>query len=139
VPTQCAPKAGLIHDAGKADEHEYDWGKHCHRWSAQGALVGHRDRIQQWLAAAKAEHRVILPEAYWLSLIHALTATKGAAPYLGLREPKSIEAAILSSADRLSGDAELVGRLATAVGGFGKYHKRFRGGPFVTPEDGLDV
>lgn len=131
--------AGLIHDAGKADEYEYDWGSHRHRLSAQGALFGHRDRLQQWLAAAMAEHRVIIPEAHWLSLIHALTAAKGAAPYLGLREPRSIEAAILSSADRLSGEGELIGRLATPEGGFGKYHKRFRGACFITPPSGLVV
>jgi 3'-5' exoribonuclease len=51
--------------------------------------------------------------------------------WLGLREPRSLEATILSMADRLSGEEELYARLASAEGGFGRYHKQLKYRPFV--------
>lgn len=122
---------GLVHDAGKADEYRFDHVRRCFSMSDRGALIGHRETLQQWIAAAMAGHRVILPEAHYLGLIHALTAAKGAPAWLGLREPRSIEATILSMADRLSGEEELYARLAPAEGGFGRYHKQLRYRPFV--------
>lgn len=122
---------GLVHDAGKADEYRFDHVRRCFSMSDRGALIGHRETLQQWIAAAMASHRVILPEAHYLGLIHALTAAKGAPAWLGLREPRSIEATILSMADRLSGEEELYARLAPAEGGFGRYHKQLRYRPFV--------
>ena len=98
-------------------------------------MIGHRETLQQWIAASMATHRVILPEAHYLGLIHALTAAKGAPAWLGLREPRSIEATILSMADRLSGEEELYQRLAPAEGGFGRYHKQLKYRPFVTGTD----
>ena len=130
---------GLVHDAGKADEYRFDHVRRCFSMSDRGALIGHRETLQQWIAAAMASHRVILPEAHYLGLIHALTAAKGAPAWLGLREPRSIEATILSMADRLSGEEELYARLAPAEGGFGRYHKQLRYRPFVVglgPEPG---
>lgn len=122
---------GMVHDAGKADEYRFDHVRRCFSMSDRGALIGHRETLQQWIAAAMASHRVILPEAHYLGLIHALTAAKGAPAWLGLREPRSIEATILSMADRLSGEEELYARLAPAEGGFGRYHKQLRYRPFV--------
>lgn len=126
---------GLIHDAGKADEYRFDHVRNRFAMSDRGALIGHRETLQQWIAASMATHRVILPEAHYLGLIHALTAAKGAPAWLGLREPRSIEATILSMADRLSGEEELYQRLAPAEGGFGRYHKQLQYRPFVTGTD----
>lgn len=122
---------GLVHDAGKADEYRFDHVRRCFTMSDRGALIGHRETLQQWIAAAMASHRVILPEAHHLGLIHALIAAKGAPAWLGLREPRSIEATILSMADRLSGEEELYTRLAPAEGGFGRYHRLLKYRPYV--------
>jgi 3'-5' exoribonuclease len=122
---------GLIHDAGKADDYRFDRIRQCFEMSGCGTLICHRDRVQHWIAAAMAQHRVIIPEAHFLGLVHALTAAKGAPAHLGLREPRSLEATILSMADRLSGEGEMFSRLAPAAGGFGKYHRHLKGRPFV--------
>lgn len=126
---------GLIHDAGKADEYRFDHARSCFAMSDRGALIGHRETLQHWIAASMASYRVILPEAHYLGLIHALTAAKGAPVWLGLREPRSIEATILSMADRLSGEEDLYTRLAPAEGGFGRYHKQLKYRPFVIGSD----
>lgn len=126
---------GLIHDAGKADEYRFDHARRRFAMSDRGTLIGHRETLQQWIAASMASHRVIMPEAHYLGLVHALTAAKGAPAWLGLREPRSIEATILSMADRLSGEEELYQRLAPVEGGFGRYHKLLKYRPFVTGTD----
>ena len=123
--------AGLIHDAGKADEYRYDHTRRRFAMAPEATLVGHRDRLQHWLAAARERCGEGVPQRQYLALVHALTATYGAPPHLGLREPLSLEAMLLSMADRASGKAELIERLATPGGGFGRYHRHLRGRPFV--------
>jgi 3'-5' exoribonuclease len=123
--------AGLIHDAGKADEYRYDHAHRCFAMAPEATLVGHRDRLQHWLAAARERCGEGVPQRQYLALVHALTATSGAPPHLGLREPLSLEAMLLSMADRASGRTELIGRLASPGGGFGRYHRHLRGRPFV--------
>lgn len=120
----------LLHDAGKADEYRYAGGNRFDM-SSRGALLGHKLTVVEWIAAARARHRVVLPEAHYLSLLHALTAVKGAPDWVGMRQPQSMEASILSMADRLSGQHDLFERHAPAVEGFGRYHKHLRGRPFV--------
>lgn len=122
---------GLIHDAGKADEYRFDRVRRCFEMSEEGVLIGHRDRLQHWLASAIARYNINIPQPQLLGLIHALTAARAPA-YLGLREPRSLEATILSTADRLSGEGEMYSRLATPEGGFGRYHRHLRGRPFVS-------
>jgi 3'-5' exoribonuclease len=56
------------------------------------------------------------------------------AEWLGIREPVSLEATILSAADRLSGQADLVSRMAPEEAGFGGYHKHLKGRPYVVGE-----
>lgn len=131
VNTPIVILCGLIHDLGKADDYRYDRLRRRFTLSAEGELICHRDRLQHWLAEAIARHRVILPQEHYLALVHALTAAKGAPPHLGLREPRSLEATILSMADRLSGENELYSRLVGPAGGFGRYHKHLKGRPFV--------
>ena len=122
---------GLIHDAGKADEYRYDRQRRRFVMSDAGSLIGHRDRLQQWIGAAMAAHRVIIPESQLLALLHALTAARGAPRWLGLREPMSLECSILSLVDRLSGEDEFFARLAKPGGGFGQYSQHLQGRPYV--------
>ena len=123
--------AALIHDAGKADEYEYDYPRQRFSLSARGVLIGHRHTVIEWLAAATARNQVNVPELQYLALLHALTSARGAPAWLGIREPRSLEATTLSAADRLSGESDLVHRLAPTSDGFGRYHKHLRGRPFV--------
>lgn len=123
--------AGLLHDAGKAYEYSFDHRRQRFEMAPEAMLVGHRDRLQHWLAAALTVCRDEVPNQQFLALVHALTATYGAPPHLGLREPLSLEAILLSMADRASGRSELIGRLAPTDGGFGKFHRHLRGRPFV--------
>lgn len=125
--------AALLHDAGKADEYSYAGGDRF-SMSPRGVLIGHRLTMVEWIAAAMAKHRVILPEAHYLSLMHALTAVQGAPDWMGMRAPQSLEASILSMADRLSGQSDLVERFAPKAEGFGQYHKHLRGRPYVVGE-----
>lgn len=125
--------AALLHDAGKADEYRLDRSRGRFEMSDRGRLVGHRHTVLEWLAAARAQHRVIVPEAHYLALLHALTCAKGAPAWLGLREPQSLDATLLSMADRFSGERDLVHRHAPGEAGFGRYHAHLRGRPFVVP------
>jgi 3'-5' exoribonuclease len=125
--------AALLHDAGKAVEYRLAPARQGLVMSDRGILVGHRHTILEWLAVARHGCRVVVPEVQYLALLHALTSAKGA-EWLGIREPMSLEAAILSSADRLSGQADLVRRQAPAGTGFGHYHRHLKGRPFVVGE-----
>lgn len=124
----------LLHDAGKAEEYRFDGMRGCFTMTERGALLGHKHTVLEWIAAARAQHRVIVPEAHYLALLHAITAAKGAPAWLGLREPCSLDAHILSMVDRLSGHAELLARHAPVRGGFGAYHRHLGGRPYVLRE-----
>lgn len=125
--------AALLHDAGKADEYRLSPYQAGYVMSERGILVGHRHTILEWLAVARASHRVNMPEAHYLALLHALTAAKGG-EWLGIREPVSLEATLLSAADRWSGQADLFRQMAPKAGGFGRYHKHLKGRPYVVAE-----
>jgi len=125
---------GLLHDAGKADEYRFDAAHHRFSLSERGALIGHKHTVLEWIAAARAQHRVILPDAHYLALIHVLTAARGAPKWLGLREPRSLDATILSMADRLSGEGDLHRQFAPPQEGFGAYHPHLGGRPYVVSQ-----
>lgn len=134
----CVPvllTAALLHDAGKADEYRMNPKRQKLEMSPRGMLIGHRHTILEWVAVAREKHRVILPEAHYIGLIHVLTAAKGA-EWLGIRNPLSVEAPILSAADRLSGHVELVSAARPDASGFGAYHPHLKGRPFVLPSLG---
>lgn len=136
--TVCTPVltlACLLHDAGKADEYRFDPQRLRFEMSARGVLLGHKLTVLEWIVEARANNRIALPEPHYLALLHALTAVKGAPDWMGLREPVSLEASILSMADRLSGQGDLIGRLAPQGEGFGGYHKHLGGRPFVVRGD----
>lgn len=124
---------GLLHDAGKADEYDFDRVRQSFSLSARGTLVGHKHTVLEWIAAARAQFGVIVPEAHYLALVHALTAAKGAPDWLGLREPRSLDATILSMADRLSGQGNLHQQMAPADSGFGGFHPHLGRRTYVTP------
>jgi 3'-5' exoribonuclease len=128
--------AALLHDIGKADEYRYDRSRRAFTLSDRGALVGHRHTVLEWIAAARESNRILLPEAHYLSLLHALTSAKGA-EWLGIREPASLEASILSMADRHSGHMDLVSRMAPRKAGFGRYHKHLKNRPYVVLDSGF--
>lgn len=121
--------AALLHDAGKADEYRPGAGRLT--LSDRGKLIGHRLTVLEWVAAARERHRVILPEAHYLALAHALTSAKGAPAWLGLREPQSLEAILLSAADRISGQSNLMARHAPREEGFGRYHPHLGVRPYM--------
>ncbi|MFZ4539585.1 HD domain-containing protein, partial [Propionivibrio sp.] len=132
-PDVCRPVlilAALIHDAGKADEYEYDDQRKSYFLSRRGILIGHRHTVIEWLAAAEACYQIDPPPLHYLTLLHSLTSARGTT-WLGIREPRSLEATLLSISDRLSGEADLVHRQAPASDGFGKHHPHLRGRSFV--------
>lgn len=121
--------AALLHDAGKADE--YCLGGSGLEMTTRGKLIGHRHTIIEWIAAAVANAGVCIPEPQYVGLIHALTSARGAPEWLGLREPCTLDAILLSAADRLSGQIELMARHSPAQAGFGRFHPHLRGQPYV--------
>lgn len=123
--------AALLHDAGKADE--YRMVQQGVELSDRGRLVGHRHTVIEWIAAARACYRVIVPEADYLALLHALTCVKGAPPWLGLREPQRVDATILQVADHLAVQRELRGRAAPFRIGFEHFRPQFGMRPIVPP------
>jgi len=121
--------AALIHDAGKADEYRK---KHDRlEMSDRGRLIGHRHTIIEWIAAAKAQYHIRIPEEEYLGLMHALTAAKAAPAWLGMREPQSLDATLLQVADSVSGKSSLVQQCASTTTGFGAYHPHLGVRPYV--------
>jgi 3'-5' exoribonuclease len=123
--------ATLLHDAGKADEYQFNYKRNAFEMSARGALIGHKLSIIEWVAAAIAQYKIQIPEQQYLALMHALTAVKGAPDWIGLREPVSPECHLLSMADRLSGHDDLFDQTKPINNGFGKFHKHLRGRAYL--------
>jgi len=126
---------GLLHDLAKAAEYRYDRIHSHFQLSDRGQLIGHRDTLIEWLAVARSSAGVVINEATWLGLLHMLNAAKGAPAWLGLREPRSLDAEILSTVDRLSSQGDLRQRTAPkGSGGFGTSHPHLGGHrTYVTP------
>jgi 3'-5' exoribonuclease len=122
---------GLLHDAGKADEYDFDAARRRFVLTNRGKLVGHKQTVIEWIAAARAEHRVVIADAHYLTLIHMLTAMRGVPDWTGIRKPQALEADALSMADRLSGKGDLHRQMAPSKAGFGGYHDHLDGAPWV--------
>jgi 3'-5' exoribonuclease len=119
---------GLLHDAGKADEYrQVAMGRQV--MSDRGRLVGHRQTISQWVAVAIAQWRIPIPERQVLAILNGLVAVPGAPDWIGLPRPATLEARLLSVADRWSGQSDLIERQA-AEAGWGAPHPHLDGSPF---------
>lgn len=121
--------AGLLHDAGKADEYRL---KRDGRWtlSNRGKLLGHKITNIEWIATAMAKHHVILPLGHYEALLHCLTSSKGAPEWLGIRKPAMLEAVMLSNLYRFSGTEDLMARCATNDG-WGAFHPHLASVPYA--------
>ena len=103
-----------------------------------GAALG-LSALAAWLASLppSRRHSYGLGKAELLAaLVNALTSAKGAPPWVGLREPQSAEAILLSAADRLSGCFDLIDRHAPKEPGFGRFHPHLGNRPFVVARSG---
>lgn len=127
---------GLLHDAAKAAEYRYDQVTRRFRMSKIGELIGHRDTLIGWLAEARRTHGLVIGSEVFLGLMHMLFAAKGAGSWLGLREPRTREADILSQADQFSRMENLRRACAPAKGepGFGRSHPNLSYRTYVTPK-----
>lgn len=125
--------AALLHDVGKADEY-ISCSPDYWIMTDRGKLVGHRNTIQEWIAAALSTSRINLPEKTHFSLMHAMTSAPNA-EWLGIRSPMTPESTILSIADRLSGEQDMTLALASKNGGWGNRHPHRKGKPFTLPSE----
>lgn len=123
--------AGLLHDAGKADEYRL---KRDGGWALtdRGRLLGHKITNIEWIVAAMSQHRVVLPRGHYEALLHCLTSSKGAPEWLGIRKPAMLEAIMLSDLDRFSGTEDLMVRCA-ANDGWGAFHPHLSSVPYAVP------
>lgn len=128
-----AMAAGFLHDSGKAVEYN-PWQNGQWGLTDRGRLIGHRHTVLEWIAVAMATNRIQIPEQQYLSLVHALICGKGA-EWLGIREPSTPEATLLSMADRLSGEKSLLDQCANNKGGWGQKLPHRRVQPFTIQLD----
>jgi len=124
--------AGYLHDVGKAEEY-VEW-KNGWGMSYRGRLIGHRNTVIEWIAISLAMNRIAITNECHLSLLHALTCAPNC-EWIGVRAPSTPEATLLSLADRLSGEADLVGSLASSSGGWGAEHRHRKSKPFTLPSN----
>lgn len=121
--------AGLLHDAGKADEYRLspagEW-----KLTDRGKLLGHKVTVIEWIAEAKAKCNLLMPAEHYMALMHCLTCSPSAPDWLGIRKPAMLEAVLLSYMDRLSGTEDLMQRCSARRNGWGSYHAHLNGRPF---------
>lgn len=119
----------LLHDVGKALEYSIrrdgSWGL-----SDRGKLLGHKITAIEWVAAALAKWEIRLPHMHAEVLLHNLSAAAHAPRHLGLRDPQTLEAFVVSLADRSSGTAELIQRCLPRQVGWGTYHSQLGFSPY---------
>lgn len=115
---------GLMHDAGKADEYDPSSKAPYYRFSLRGSLVGHHQTLIEWLAVAQKPARGIITDKQYLLIANMLTSHPKTPDYLAIRKPATSLSSILSAADRMSGEADLLKRSAPTSedGGKGTYH-----------------
>ncbi len=121
--------AGLLHDAGKADEYHLS---PSGEWALtdRGKLLGHKITVIEWVAEANAKWNLMLPERHYMVLMHCLAASINAPDWLGIGRPAMPEAALLSGMEKPSGMEELIRRTAPGGAGWGSYHAHLNGRPY---------
>ena len=115
----------LLHDAGKSEDYVYEEG-YGNRLSDWGRLVSHRPTLTLWIGEVHRFLKPRLSDEMLQSLLHAVTAIKGP-PSLGLRDPMTPEAILLSLADNASGKGDLMAKVAANEGGWGTVHPHLNG------------
>ena len=129
VHKDLAMLTALLHDVGKAMEYavrrDGSWGL-----SDRGRLIGHKVTAIEWVAAALAKWEIRLPDMHAEVLLHNLSAAPHAPRHLGLRDPQTLEAFVVSLADRASGTAELIERCMPRKAGWGTYHTQLGFSPY---------
>ncbi len=112
--------AGLLHDAGKADEYRLHTSG---EWALtdRGRLLGHKITVMEWVAEANAKWNLMLPERNYMALMHCLAASINAPDWLGMGRPATPEAALLSGMEKPSGMEELIRRTAPGGEKWGSY------------------
>ncbi len=120
----------LLHDVGKAQEYGPGADGYGAKMSLRGELMGHKLSNLEWLAAARVQSRIAIPDSLAMLVYHAMTATH-APDYVGLRSPRTPEAFYLSSVDQISGMASLFAAHANPQGGFGRSIPFLRGRPYT--------
>lgn len=123
----------LLHDAGKCDDYVMQPGRGT-KLSDWGLLVSHKPTITFWLGEVHQKLKNRLSREMLQSLLHAINATK-APRQLGLRDPMTPEAMLLSLADNASGRGDLVGAAASKDGGWGIPHRHLGNhAPYTMPQ-----
>ena len=117
--------AALLHDAGKADDYVMQPGR-GNKLSDWGRLVSHKPTVTFWLGEVHQKLKYRLSPEMLQSLLHAINATR-APKELGLRDPMTPEAILLSLADNASGKGDLVAKTAANDGGWGTEHPHLYG------------
>ena len=129
VHRDLAVLSALLHDAGKAAEYRVrpdgSWGL-----TDRGKLLGHRVTVIEWIATACGRWDISLPAGHAEALLHNLSSVAHAPAWMGLREPQTPEAEMLSLADRLSGTDDLMMRCLPSGAGWGRFHSHLRRRPF---------
>jgi len=120
----------LLHDVGKAQEYLSSPSGYGVKLSLRGELIGHKLSCLEWLATARAQCGMTIPENLAMPVYHAITASH-APDYVGLRSPRTPEAFYLSSVDQLSGVASLFADHANPQGGLGRPIPFLRGRPYT--------
>jgi 3'-5' exoribonuclease len=119
----------FLHDIGKADEYELTtsggW-----KMSERGILIGHKAIAYEWVVEAVNKWNVELPSDHYHALLHSLSAVAYAPDWMGLRKPVMQECMLLSIADRLSVNNNLMLQTINPKGGFGRHHMHLGHAPF---------
>lgn len=124
--------AALMHDLGKADEY-VGLETSAVRLSDRGALIGHRMTTTEWLSVARSDlpTHLQVDEKIAMAVIHAINASN-APDWVGLRQPRTLEAFYLSSVDGLSGHCDLIKGLTKGHHFKNGYHSAFRGNIYIS-------
>lgn len=103
--------AGLLHDAGKADEYCLHPGG---EWelTERGRLLSHKITVIEWVAEARAKWNLMLSDKHYMALMHCLVAAINAPDWLGMGQPATPEAALLSGMEEPSGMEALFRRVS---------------------------
>lgn len=115
----------LLHDAGKSDDYVMQVGRGT-KLSDWGRLVSHKPTVTFWIGEVHQKLKQRIPHEMLQSLLHAINATK-APKELGLKDPMTPEAMLLSLADNASGKGDLVAKIASYDGGWGTAHQHLNG------------